>query len=106
MSAKLSFTPQSAIARDTQRGAAGPRPKIGKTSPAQETSFAGSIKLRLAEKAIVKKSTVSTVLPISVDASGARHHFPARNVEQDRSDRRGAFEILRFSSTVESNAAS
>ena len=73
------FTNQSATARLTQRGSIGPKPNIGTTSAAQLTSFAGSKKVRLAEKDMVKKKAVSMDDPISVDAKGARHHAPSRS---------------------------
>jgi hypothetical protein len=38
------FTSQSAKASDTQSGACGPTPSIGRTSPAQDTSLPGSTK--------------------------------------------------------------
>ena len=54
------MTDQSATASDTQSGAAGPLPSSGSTSPAQPTSFAGSMKVSEAEKAMEKKRIVST----------------------------------------------
>ena len=72
---KLTFTIKSAIASDSQRGAEPKRPRIGADSVAQEISLTGSKKVKEAEKAIEKNSTVSKVDPKNDEIRGAFHQF-------------------------------
>ena len=54
------------MASDTQSGAIGPIPRIGKTSPAQDTSLDGSRNVSAPENAMEKNSAVSIELPMMV----------------------------------------
>ena len=69
------FTSQSAKPSEIHRGKFGPKPRSGKISLAQETSFEGSKTVKDIEKAIVKNKAVSMDEPIRVDARGACHHL-------------------------------
>ncbi len=57
----------------------GPTPRIGRISPAQDTSLPGSSQVSAAEKAMEKKITVSSVEPSRVEISGAFHQELRRN---------------------------
>ena len=71
--ARINFTLKSATARLIQYGRDGPKPSKGTISFAHLTSFPGSIKLRLAENATVKKINVSILDPIRLEPRGLSH---------------------------------
>lgn len=80
ISAKVSFTNQSAKANVTQRGAIAPTFMNGTASHAQEIAASASAPniATVAENAIVKNSAVSSADPTSVEIRGARHQVPLR----------------------------
>ena len=74
------FIKRSATAKLTQSGATNPKPSNGSISPAQETSVLALIQIKVAEKATVKNTVVSTIEPINEEINGGKYQFSFLNL--------------------------